>query len=89
MSKPKLKDLSVYRTNDEVFEVCSWLTRGRCATVYKFAFSKHMTVREFLIPKYMQEITTGLILEAVDAFLENEKASAAQHADTATEPQAG
>lgn len=36
---PTFNDLSVYRQQSddllEVFEVRSWLTRGRCATVYR------------------------------------------------------
>ena len=78
MSKPTANDLSVYRRDAEVFEVHSWITRGRCATVYKFAFSEHMSVQAFMIPRYMQGITTELVLEAVSRFLETEANDAMQ-----------
>lgn len=89
MTVPTLEDLSVCRRDAEVFEVSSWLTRGRCATVYKFAFSERMSVRPFLIPSYMQGITTGLILGAVESFLANERAIAAKQSGLTTEFLAG
>ncbi|HYD61936.1 MAG TPA: hypothetical protein VEC35_16340 [Noviherbaspirillum sp.] len=73
MSAPTIDDLDVYRKDAEVLEVQSWLTRGRCATVYMFSFSAQPRVAPFLIPSYMQGITEPLILEAVKLFLEKEK----------------
>lgn len=76
-----LNDLTVYRRradfdSPEVFEVSSWLTRGRCATVYKSKCTNAMTIQPFLIPSYMQGITDALLREAVVAFLETEEANA-------------
>jgi len=69
---PTIDDLRVFRRDQEVFEVYSGLTRGRCATVYKFSFSKNYSIQPFLIPSYMQGITNSLILDAVIRFVENE-----------------
>ena len=70
---PSIDDLLVARKSAEVFEVSSWITRGRCATVYKFAFSKNFSVSPFLIKSYMGGITTELIVDAVEAFLAKEQ----------------
>lgn len=70
---PSIDDLLVARKSAEVFEVSSWITRGRCATVYKFAFGKKFSVSPFLIKSYMGGITTELIVDAVEAFLAKEQ----------------
>lgn len=72
LAGPTLEDLTVSRRDGEVLEVSSWLTRGRCATVYKFSFSENYSVQPFLIGSYMQGITTGLILKAVKEFVQKE-----------------
>jgi hypothetical protein len=71
---PTIEDLTVTRRDAEVLEVSSWLTRGRCATVYKFSFSTNYSVKPFLIRSYMQGISTALILDAVHAYVERESA---------------
>lgn len=71
---PTIEDLTVSRRDAEILEVSSWLTRGRCATVYKFSFSENLSVQPFLIPSYMQGISTGLILEAAKKFIAEEAA---------------
>lgn len=76
MTAPTVEDLTVCRRDSEILEVSSWLTRGRCATVYMFAFTDRIAVQEFLIPSYMQGITQALILEAVTLFLATERAAA-------------
>lgn len=71
-------EFTVTRRNSETFEVFSYLTRGRCATVYMFDFAKgRKSIVPFLIPAYMQGITNEMISKAVDDFLEKDKASQA------------
>lgn len=78
---PTIDDLSVHRRDAEILEVSSWLTRGRCATVFKFSFSENLSVQPFLVPSYMQGITTELILEAARKFLAAEGASKSKTAE--------
>ena len=75
MPSPTLDDLTVRRCDPETLEVASWLTRGRCATVFQFKSTRQLHVLPFLIPSYMQGITTALIFEAVNGFLAAESAS--------------
>ena len=65
-------DLSVFRRDRETLEVSSGRTRGRCATVFQFGHGGQLHVVPFLIPWYMQGITTGEILAATKAFLAGE-----------------
>lgn len=71
MTRPTLNDLSVEHVRSDefgrIYEVRSWLTRGRCATVYVHAWAdgaESVSVAPFLIPSYMQGITDALILAA-------------------------
>ena len=75
---PKLEDLSVYRRDAETLQVYSHLTRGLCATVYKFSFSDHYNIQPTLISSYMQGITFVLINAAVEKFVAEEAAKKAQ-----------
>lgn len=75
MSQPTISDLNVRHRDSEdlleCYEVSSWLTRGHCATVYvSRSDPRRIHVSPFLIPSYMQGITTPLICEAVQAFRE-------------------
>ena len=74
MASPALTDLSVYSSSADAhldyYEVHSWLTRGRCAEVaVSRADPERVHVRPFLIPSYMQGITSSLIVEAVKDFI--------------------
>ncbi len=70
---PSVTDLAVYRAGPDTLSVSSHLTRGRCATVYMFGIVPgHRQIVPFLIPSYMQGITTALIDQAVTLFLERE-----------------
>jgi hypothetical protein len=73
MPAPTLDDLTVSRRDAETLKVSSWLTSGRCATVFKFSFSSRYGVQPFLIPSYMQGITHALILAAVERFVAHEQ----------------
>lgn len=70
-----IDDLSVYRSHSQsgykgdFLTVYSHLTRGRCAEACRFAGSDHWHIRPFLIPSYMQGITTKLIREAEEKFI--------------------
>jgi hypothetical protein len=70
-----VSDLTVMRRDAEILEVSSSHTRGRCATVYKFSFSENYSIQPFLIPSYMQGITTEMIRQAVHTFVEREMAN--------------
>lgn len=75
MSHPTISDLDVRHRDSEdlleCYEVSSGLTRGHCATVYvSRSDPRRIHVSPFLIPSYMQGITTTLICEAVQAFRE-------------------
>jgi len=74
MTLRTVKDLHVYRQDSELLVVSSWITNGRCAEVFIFPFSERPAIHQFLIPKYMGGITVSLIREAVDLFLESDKA---------------
>lgn len=76
MNTPTLKDLDVYyRHSDkhlDYYDVHSWLTRGRCATVtISRSDPSRTSVHPFLISKYMQGISDALVHEAVRNFIEN------------------
>ncbi len=77
MATPTTADLAVYRRDHQTLEVFSHLTRGRCSTVFFFffEFSSHPSIVPFLIPSYMQGITTELIRDAVQQFLQREAAA--------------
>lgn len=76
---PAIDDLSVYRSHSQsgyegdFLTVYSHLTSGRCAEVCRFAGSDNWHIRPFLIPSYMQGITTELIREAVEKFVAAEQ----------------
>jgi len=74
MYKPTIDDLFVYRRDAEILVVSSWLTRGCCATVYKFDFSDNYNIVPYLIPSYMQGISDELMGEAVRRFIAKERA---------------
>lgn len=74
MATPTTDDLAVYRRDHRTLEVFSHLTRGRCSTVFFFEFSSHPSIVPFLIPSYMQGITTELIREVGQQFLQREAA---------------
>lgn len=81
---PTIDDLCVYRRDEEMLVVTSWLTRGRCAEVFKFSFSDHYSIQPFLTHSYMQGISYSLILEAVKKFVADEAARNAARAVLAT-----
>lgn len=70
-----INDLTVRQEGAGRFDVSSSLTRGRCATVYKFGFSDTLNVMPALIPSYMQGITEALIREAVETFIAAQKSA--------------
>lgn len=83
MSQPTISDLDVrLKESDDLldcYEVSSWLTRGHCASVYvSRSDPRRMHASPFLVPSYMQGITTMLICEAVTAFRERQQATSAQ-----------
>jgi hypothetical protein len=85
---PTIDDLSVYRHDEELLVVTSWLTRGRCAEVWRFSFSERYTIRPFLMPNDMQGISYSLIRMAVEKFVAEEASrkagqSGAMNADAA------
>lgn len=89
--KPTLQDLTVTRMQRspglaESFEVASWLTRGRCATVTRMRGNPlRLLIVPDLLPMAMQGIDHGLLAEAVVAFvhLEDEMRASRERLDPA------
>lgn len=70
MPKPTVDDLIVTKLAGNEYDISSFLTGGRVATIHSFDLWRHGLITYALIPSYRAGIDDALIRKAVKAFKE-------------------